>query len=1428
MNGINTYFPPFDTEESAVDAGQKWEDYVKKYERFVSFQGITDEQRKIDGLLHVAGQAVVSIYDNFDTKKVTSTDSDKKGLKEIVALFTEHFTPKRSTIYERHVFRTLKQSPEESVLNFVTRLRTASKYCKFEKVDDEILSAVLSNGTSLWLTKKALSGNDEPTLASVMKMASTRALADNQAAAMVEPCPDHLEAVNYTRAGQSRSQRPPSQATRTPPSYTSPRNSYSQGKLCGYCGQDSRHETCPAAKATCHGCSKIGHFAKVCKSKKESGAKRPMKSKRSVNFVTEESDEGDDAQETYYEYALNINVVNSKAKSSSNVPTTIVRLCGEDTKFTIDTGSSLNIIDKETYDNLFDKPVLSKPICNAFRFDSNKPINFAGRFKTDMETPHGKVAAVVHVLKYVSTAPRLLSYETASALGLVHVVSSVSGNESKDELRQKYPNLFSEKISCIKDYELELFEDKSIRPTRRQHYRIPYHLQPQVEALLNEREQNGLIEKATGPTTWLSACHVVPKKDPSQIRLVIDARPVNKAIVRHRHPTPTLDDIQTAMNGSKVFSKLDFKEGYRQIKLHPNSRHLTTFSTHKGLFRDTRLSPGLSAGAESFQWIVGDVIKDINNVMNVSDDIMIHGKDQASHDKALHELLSRLESVGFTANLAKCEFNTSSIDFFGVNFSKAGMSPLASRVDAFQKASRPETASELRSMLASSNWSSRFIQNFSSIVAPLRELAKPTERFTWTTEHDRAFKQLKKSFTVNTLAYFNPAWHTEVYSDASPVGLGAILVQVNPNDPSDRVVIAFASRALSSHERKYSQVELEALALIFAVERFHAYVYGKRFKLYSDAKAIVFIYGGKGHKSPARIERWGLRLLPYDFEIVHTQGDGNPADYLSRHPVTKRKSENTDDDADLYVNFIVNNSLPQAITRKEIIHETEKDVSLQLLIKAITASDRKMVKSTKTLRAFDNSFESLSVSSDGLVLRGHQIVVPTSLRQKMVDIAHEGHLGIVKTKQSMRRKVWFPFLDQLVETKVGRCIPCQACTQDNCKRMVPLENRQPLAAVWHTVAGDFFGPLPSGHYLIAMVCETTGYPLVEAVTTTSARAILPICDRMFSEFGSPTVFRSDNGPPFQGKEFKDYCSYMGIKHERSTPYWPRGNAKVERFMKNLGKTVRIAQLEGQPWKQALNAFLRSYREAPHGSTGFSPYRLMFGREMKSRLPSHRPDETPQLLRIALANSSKKTERNRQYADDKLHTGPSTLKPGDQVLVRQTKVNKLTPTYNPSQLTVKARQGSWVMCQDANGKQIERNISFFKPLPFLRPDDTNDDMVPELTDSEEDDFNETSADTTPAKNIKLAVEAAGTRSPKKFKPVTPVNSGHYVKKAAARKSRSEAKSKASSPGQQASSPGQSPKQGLNRPKREVAKVNYKESRTYVKKLEYGGDNKQQPQ
>ena len=229
-----------------------------------------------------------------------------------------------------------------------------------------------------------------------------------------------------------------------------------------------------------------------------------------------------------------------------------------------------------------------------------------------------------------------------------------------------------------------------------------------------------------------------------------------------------------------------------------------------------------------------------------------------------------------------------------------------------------------------------------------------------------------------------------------------------------------------------------------------------------------------------------------------------------------------------------------------------------------------------------------------------------------------------------------------------------------------------------------------------MICKTSGYPIVEVVSSTSAKVNIPVLDRVFSEFGIPKVLGSDNGPPFQGKDFADYCSYMGIRHERATPYWPRGNAKCERFMKSLGKTVRIAQIEGKPWRQVMNQFLRSYRAAPHASTGFSPNQLMFGRNVSSRLPSVETQSPSATLEAAVNNYAKSAEKNRIYGDKKLNTKPSIIKPGDSVLVRQPKINKLT--YKPEKLKVVARNGSWVLAKGIDGHKIERNVSFFKLLP----------------------------------------------------------------------------------------------------------------------------------
>jgi len=1129
----------------------------------------------------------------------------------------------------------------------------------------------------------------------------------------------------------------------------------------------------------------------------------------------------------------------------------------------VDSGSSLNIINLEEYERMHDKPALRNPICNAYRFDSNKPIKFIGRFKTTLKKVDKSVEAEIHVLKYTSGSPNILSYDTSHALGIITVVNSVEEDMQKREMKTKYPALFSGEIGCLKNFELKLFEDKSVKPSKRFHYRIPYHLQKQVAEHLDKNEKRGLIERATGPTSWISASHVVPKKD-GRIRLVIDGRPVNKAIIRHRHITPTLDDIASKLSGAARFSKVDLQEAYRQIKLAPESRHLTTFSTHQGLYRDTRLSMGMNAAAENFQWIVAEQIKDLKGCFNVSDDIIVHGKSKGEHDKNLHALLAKLESVGFTCNLKKCEFDKSNIDFFGVNFSAQGMSPSESRVEAFQKASAPVNASELRSLLASANYSSRFVRNFASMVVPLRELTKPDVEYNWTSEHDKLLAKLKAQFTTNKLGYFNPKWLTEVICDASPDGLGAILVQVNPDNADEKKVIAFASRALTPLEKKYSQIEREALALIFAVEKFHQYVYGKHFTLYSDAKAIVFIYGNMTHKSPARIERWGLRLLPYNFTLVHTPGDSNPADYLSRHPVGE--AEPAGIDADLYVNFIIDSALPNRVSRTQIAKATREDPEMQTLIRAINTNNHGMIRKDENLKEYSSVFNELTVSTDGIVLRKNQIVVPQELRSKMVDIAHEGHLGIVKTKNLMRLKVWFPRINHMVESKIGGCIACQSCTPSNSKNMVPLRSEPVPKRVWSSVGGDFFGPLPSGHYLLSIVCKTSGFPVVEVISSTSARTVIPVFDRIFSEFGIPETFGSDNGPPFQGHEFKRYCEYMGIRHQRATPYWPQGNAKCERLMKSLGKLVRTAQVEKKPWRQCLNQFLRSYRAAPHSSTGLSPNQLMFGRNISSRLPESKEpveEEISKDLSRAIENCEKAADRNRAYGNKRRNTKASDIKLGDTVLVKQAKVNKLTSPFNPDKLTVTSKQGSWVVGTNSAGKDIARNVSFFKKLPESIPTDLkseakssysdNDKSSNEYDDQAESEFEtpEGSQDIPPLEvphsdayegqeeekltslneqpavkadkqdsdtklpsnaNQNLAVESASEVLKKRPNRTPAHGDSHEKRKAAVKKSKSQSRKRVTSKQMDVEDEAVG-----NRPRREgAATVNYKESRSYIKK------------
>ena len=272
---------------------------------------------------------------------------------------------------------------------------------------------------------------------------------------------------------------------------------------------------------------------------------------------------------------------------------------------------------------------------------------------------------------------------------------------------------------------------------------------------------------------------MVPKA--KGVRICLDSRVINTAIEREREVIPTINDLKKDLNGSTVFSTIDLNKGYHQLELHVESRPITTFTTHKGLFRYKRLCFGVNSAAEIFQRKIADMLQGIEGVKNMSDDIIIFAKSEAEHDEILRKVLKCMEVNNVTANAEKCKFKQKSVTYFGHIFSGKGIRPTPEKVAAMVNADAPKNASEVRSLLGMAQYVSHFVANFSSIVAPLRQLTHQNERFRWKAKEKESFENLKQAIAeAQATEYFDVNLQTELIVDASPIGLGAILTQREP------------------------------------------------------------------------------------------------------------------------------------------------------------------------------------------------------------------------------------------------------------------------------------------------------------------------------------------------------------------------------------------------------------------------------------------------------------------------------------------------------------------------------------------------------------------------------------------------------------------------------------------------------------------------
>ena len=288
---------------------------------------------------------------------------------------------------------------------------------------------------------------------------------------------------------------------------------------------------------------------------------------------------------------------------------------------------------------------------------------------------------------------------------------------SNEVLKTECADLFSG-LGHLKDFQARLHVDDKVPPVVQQYRRIPFHVRQQVEEQIQQDEKLGVIEKANGPTPWVSPVVVVPKpKQPGKVRVCVDMRAANKAIRRERHAIPTLDELKTILSGAQVFSKLDLNQGYNQLELNEESRYITTFSTHVGLYRYKRLFFGVNSASEIFQEAIRQALSNLKGVINVSDDILCYGSSQNEHDTNLRALFQRLREKGLTLNADKCIYNKTSLEFLGHNFGANGIEPSQEKIKTIINLPTPKNASEVRSLLGMVNFcGAHHLANYSSLM----------------------------------------------------------------------------------------------------------------------------------------------------------------------------------------------------------------------------------------------------------------------------------------------------------------------------------------------------------------------------------------------------------------------------------------------------------------------------------------------------------------------------------------------------------------------------------------------------------------------------------------------------------------------------------------------------------------------------------------
>lgn len=1188
------------------------------------------------------GQQGREIYKTFDW----DDDGDKDKPTVVLEKFKNYVQPRKNKRINRYKLKQRKQTDSESFDNFVKDLRLILLDCEFHDSDDILVDCIISGVYDKKLQERLLDCGEDLTLAQALVKGQQFELSKRQIRIVRDDEDPSISAVRKYDRRRSRNQPSGNRYGAT---------ANTKSGTCGMCGRENHGRgKCPASGTICSYCKKPNHWKIVCRKRlnKLNSVESDRKSKHESG--SESSDEPDV-----------LNVYTAKSGNKSEKWDVKLNVCETKVPFRIDTGARCNTIKLSDYDLLKNRPKVhrSAKILHSFTNHKLKPLGFV-----NLEIKHKKKHFKQRFELIDINQENILSGETSEQLGLIARLESVKSEyqDESEELVDEFPDVLKNTGTLPGEYKIKIDENAIgvAHPVRRQ----PVFLKKQIIEKLNEMESEGHIIKVTQPTEWVSS--MVASYRNNKVRICIDPSDLNKVVKREHHPMKTIEEVISEIPGSKVFSVLDAKSGFLQIRLDEKSSYLTTFNSPTGRYRFSKLPFGLKCSPEIFQRIMDQMLETVDGAIAIMDDILIAAKDVESHDKILNEVMNKATEYNLKLNLSKCQIRKSEVKYVGHILSANGVKPDPDKIEAVLNMPPPADKTAVKRLIAFATYLGKFIPNLSSITAPIRTLLKENTEFSWQLAQQKAFENLKKTCcNLPVLKFYDVNEPVEIQCDASQFALGAVLLQ-------NGSPIAYASRSLTDTEKRYAQIEKEMLSIVFACKKFHCYIFGKTTSVLNDHKPLEMIFTKPLLSVPLRLQRMMISLQRYDLNVKYRKGtEMILPDTLSRAPL-KTTSFNSDNIAK--VSMLSYLSVTDS-KYNEIQSCTQKE--LNLLQSTILAGwpDQKQDLPYQ-VRPYWDSRSQLAVV-DGIIYKGLRIVVPPSMQSHMLKIIHDTHLGIVKCKQRAREALYWPAMNAEIEENIKNCSKC--ATYGNKQQYENLKPTELHDYPFYEVGTDLF-EFESKNYLI-LVDYYSKFIEVNHLKDITTKSVIYALKTQFARHGIPRILRSDCGSQYMSQDFKKFCLQYDIQLKPSSPYYHRSNGEAERAV----QTVK------NMWRKNKDKYmaLLTYRTTPLEGINLSPAQLLTGRRFRNTLPI-----ADDLLKPTAYNQKEIKQRFkiRQEKQKHYHDKPSTkpfkpLQPGESVRMTPLPGSK---DWKPAVVIEKHKMPrSYIL--ESNGTKYRRNRSQIK-------------------------------------------------------------------------------------------------------------------------------------